>query len=291
MPNAGNSGGGGPGGGEGGGIQDDREAAAFSSTFSADTEKSLSPQEEAALILKAATEKGISFIEEARNQGREDLAPFAETGAGVLPGLQELITDPTAQKEFITDNPFFKALADDAERRIFGTKAARGKLGSGGTAEALQNSILLLGEGLVGRNIGQRQTLANMGLSATGGQAQVSSSAGRDISDLITSGASAEAAGVIGTEQARIQSANARRSARSQTVGNIATLGAIALSDVRYKENVQHVKDVDGVPYYFFKYKGETDLRFGTMAQEVQHIPGAVLNIGGKKYVDYGRLH
>ena len=245
-----------------------------------------SPQQEAADILKAATDKGISFVEEATAQGREDLLPFAEAGAGVLPGLQELITDPMAQKEFVTDNPFFKALAEDAQRRIFGSGAAVGKFASGGTAEALQNSILLLGEGLVGRNISKRQNLANMGLVAAGGRAEVGVRGAEAITDLIGSGASAEAAGVIGTAQARA----ARKQSRTDTILSFVEMG-IKLSDRREKEFITPVGKTNGIPYYFFKYKGDPELRLGTIAQEVEHIEGAVINLGGRKYVDYSRLH
>jgi len=251
-------------------------------------EPTLSPQEQAALALQEGGEAGVAAITEGTDTARADLDPFAQAGAGTLDSLTALINDPNAQSDFITNNPFFEALADDAQRRIFGSAAATGKMKSGGTAEALQNSLLLLGTDLVNNNVTQQMNLANMGLTAAGGQANVSTVGGVNIADLMGDMASAEAAGIMGTEAARLD----RKNAKTDAMGNIisAGIGAIAMSDRRSKDNIQHVKDVNGIPYYFFKYKGENDLRFGTMAQDVQHIPGAVIDVGGKMYVDYGRI-
>lgn len=57
--------------------------------------------------------------------------------------------------ERVTQNPFFQALAEDQERRLMGSAAARGKLGSGGTDLALTRNLLQLGQEF------QQQDIAN----------------------------------------------------------------------------------------------------------------------------------
>ncbi len=70
-------------------------------------------------------------------------------------------------------------------------------------------------------------------------------------------------------------------------------LGPLALagSDIRIKENVSEIgQTFDGQPLYLFNYIGDPTPRIGLMAQDVEkRDPGAVVEIGGVKYVDYAR--
>lgn len=253
-----------------------------------------------------ATDKILGFNQQALDTSRADLQPFRDLGVGSisdvkrdLAGIRDLVTNPESQRSFIQDNPFFKALADDAQSRLFKNSAARGKVGSGGTAKALQNSILLLGTDLVNQNIGQRQGVFNdslgitqLGANAAAGQAGASqniagsnastvASGAANITDLITGGANAQAAGLVGA-------ANAGTAATQSNIDAATAIGtAIALSDSRFKENVTFIGNVNDVPMYFFKYKGSNRLDLGTMAH---HVPHAVIDMGGKKYVDYARV-
>jgi hypothetical protein len=127
--------------------------------------------------------------------------------------LLSLVTDPNAQKNYITNNPFFDSLANKASQTLFQNAAAKGKLGTGGTAEALQNSILLLGNDLLNQNIAQRQTIANLGEDAAARSGNASQTAANSISDLTTQKGNAQAAGAIG-------GANAWNSA----LGNVSSL-------------------------------------------------------------------
>lgn len=126
--------------------------------------------------------------------------PFEQNRVG--PGLVGLVTDPDAQRNFITENPFFSALADDAQDRLFSNQAAKGKLGSGETAEALQNSLLLLGEDLLSNRIGQYQNLVGMGQNAAAQTGSFGAQNARTIADLRAQGANARAAGTVGAANA-----------------------------------------------------------------------------------------
>ena len=158
---------------------------------------------QASQLQSASADKAIDLTRESRDIARKDLQPFTEAGTKTLPGLTSLIEDPNAKKAFVENNPFFKAQADESQRRLFNNQAARGKVGSGGTAEALQNSLLLLGNDLVNENIGQRFNLASLGQSSAAGQANITQAAGAQGSNLLTQQGNVQASGVIGAENAK----------------------------------------------------------------------------------------
>jgi len=174
---------------------------------------------QASQLQSASADKAIDLTRESRDIARKDLQPFTEAGTKTLPGLTSLIEDPNAKKAFVENNPFFKAQADESQRRLFNNQAARGKVGSGGTAEALQNSLLLLGNDLVNENIGQRFNLASLGQSSAAGQANITQSAGAQGSNLLTQQGNVQASGVIGAENARVGGIN-----------SLLNLGATAIS-------------------------------------------------------------
>ena len=181
------------------------QAAAYSKEASAQAqEEQRAAAAKAEAEQRAAQAAAIEANRKAVEQGRADLQPYNAAGQGAIPGLQsglaglsDLVTNPQAQKDYITKNPFFGAMADRAKTDLFANNAARGKVGSGGTAEALQNSLLLLGSDLINQNVTQRgnvntqyQNLVNTGLNAAGGQANLSNAgAGRDVGTITGAGA------------------------------------------------------------------------------------------------------
>lgn len=178
-----------------------------------------SATKQAAQLQKETTEKQIAFQKESLETARKDLEPFRTVGSTDLQGLADLVTNPQKQAEFVQNNPFFNAMATKASDTIMGNAAAKGKLGSGGTAEALQNSLLLLGTDLLNQNIGQRQNLATLGANAAAGQATATQgtasavgalgqNSANNISNLITQGANAQASGIVGAANARTNASN-----------------------------------------------------------------------------------
>ncbi len=134
-------------------------------------------------------------LRESEETARGDFQPFTDVGKTDLQGLGDLITDPERQRDFITQNPFFDALAGRATSTLLANQAAAGKVGSGGTAEALQNSLLLLGTDLLNQNINQRFDLANLGLRSASGQAGVTTSLASPIAQTFVGQGQAKAAG------------------------------------------------------------------------------------------------
>lgn len=233
----------------------------------------------------AAVNKAVKLQQETRDLVRADLEPFRRVGTQGIDQLGNLVTDPNAQKKYIEDNPFYKLLADDAQDRLFSNAAARGKVGSGGTTKALQNSLLMLGHDLLSRDIGQRFNLATMGANAATGTANVTRDINNSIADLYTQQGNAEAAGIIGN-------ARSKQQGFSNLVNTGLSIGKLALSDARAKENIERVGSLDnGLPVYRFNYRGDDRPMMGVMAQEVEKTqPDAVTTIDGVKYVNYGEL-
>jgi hypothetical protein len=190
--------------------------AAGASLFGAS--KAAKAAKSAAATQAASADKAIQAQKEAAAQTRADLQPFTGAGVSQIPALTNMVTqqqnlvDPNAQFNFVKDNPFYKLLADDAQKRIFSNAAARGKIGSGGTAEALQNSLLLLGTDLINNQFGlQNQAIGNtsnivqLGQSAAAGQGSATLNAGNNISNLTTDKGNVQAAGKVGAANAFTQ--------------------------------------------------------------------------------------
>lgn len=73
----------------------------------------------------------------------------------------------------------------------------------------------------------------------------------------------------------------------------MANAASIAASDVKLKENIEHIgnDDFTGLPIYDFNYKGNGDRYRGVIAQDVEKVmPDAVTERNGVKYVDYNKL-
>lgn len=235
--------------------------------------------EDAANAQTRSNDKSIAAQKEALATARADLAPYRNAGASTITGLQSLITDPNAQKSYIQNNPFYQSLAQDATDKLYANSAAKGKLGSGGTLKALQNSLLLLGSDLLNQNITQRQNLVNTGESAAAGSGTASQATANNLTSLYTNQGNIDAA-----------NSNAQNNSTLNGISNLANLGAsiYSLSDIRFKHDVERVGSLsNGLPVYRFKYNGDDEERIGVMAQDVERvIPEAVIEQNGVKYVN-----
>jgi len=150
-------------------------------------------------------EQAIKTLRKAGEFGIERLEPFREVGETDLQGLGALVTDPQAQLEFVQNNPFFEALAQRSQEGILGGAAAKGKAFAGGTAEALQNSLLLLGTDLVNQNITQRSNLANLGFRSATGQADIKLRGAGAIAGQQAGIGETGAAGILGARAAEAE--------------------------------------------------------------------------------------
>lgn len=212
--------------------------------------------------IKDSTNQGVTNEQNTRQLATQALSPYQQIGQqvatslvpqvtgqsqnataaqnqsyGDLTAANKLINDPNAQKSFIENNPFFQQLATQAKNDVFNNAAAKGKVGSGGTAEALQNSLLLLGNSLVGNQIQQQEGAATTGANIanqnvaqqqqllSGGQIAATNTVsadlntgkdisnlyqneGKNLADLLVGGGNAQAAGITGARDAQVGAAN-----------------------------------------------------------------------------------
>lgn len=114
--------------------------------------------------------------------------PYNQLGTTAANQIQQIQSDPGA---YVQNNPFYKSLADDAQRRLMASEASKGKVGSGGTANELQTQLLNLGNGLVQQQVGTLQNQVNSGQTAA-----------TNTSNLQTSKGDVQAAGVVGAGNA-----------------------------------------------------------------------------------------
>ena len=213
---------------------------------------------------------------------------------------------PSVMPGNIEQDSLFQSLKRQAISGIEGSAAARGKLMSGTTpqaiAEQVQNLALQRAGQIQGMNLAARgqlfgertseqarqyQQLFNVlgtGQASAAQQAANIGGTASNISNLLGQAGNAQAAAGIGAAQAYGQGA--------QNVANVALTTAALMSDRRVKEDITQVGTLDnGLPVYTFKYKGGDTMHMGVMAQDVEKVnPDAVLEIGGIKHVNYGAL-
>lgn len=239
--------------------------------------------QEASRLQAAAVQLGTAETRRARESIRGDLSPFRDQGANLAPGLAALLTDTGKQANLLKKDPFFGKIAERTTQQILASQAAKGKAGAGETTDIVQNKLLQLGTSFVNQNIGQRFNLAAIGSNAAAGLGTSETASASNISELLTQGANARAAGIVGEQNAK--------TSRNQSAASAAA--SIFLSDEREKKDIKQIgiHDSTGLPVYSFKYKNDDEEDIGFMAQEVQEkYPDAVINRDGTLYVNYGEL-
>lgn len=241
----------------------------------------------AAAAQEARAREGMAYRKEQSGIARQDFEPYAETGRQTLGGLQDLVNDPNAQLNYVQNNPFFEAMRNQASSTLMANQAAKGKLGSGQTAEALQNSLLSLGTDLVNQSIAQRQGLANMGFNASSNQAGISERLGSNVASDLQGIGNVQAAGVMGK-------ANARAAGAQNLLNTAVKIGGVAACDIRLKKDIVKVGNLDsGLPLYSFRYKNDPkeQIYINVMAQDVEKVkPEAIHEFNGFKYVNLEKI-
>jgi hypothetical protein len=146
----------------------------------------------------AALQQAQQQQQAAQQQALSNVSPYLTAGAQSAAGLAPLVNDPNAQAAFIRNSPFYQAMANDAKNKLFASAAAKGKLGTGGTADALQNSLLLLGNSLLNDQVSRQQNLAGLGANTATNFNNLYQSGTQNLTGLTTDIGNAGAAGTIG---------------------------------------------------------------------------------------------
>ena len=161
---------------------------------------------------KAATRAGEIQQAEAQRQGanigvagQSAISRFDPLAAVGQQGIEQagFLGSPQEQFQFIQNNPLFQLGLDNLNEQTLKGAAARGRLSSGDTLQQLTQNATLASQPLIDR---QRQDILNLlGISqnVTGQQAGIERQTAQDVANLLTGGAAAQAAGVVGAQNAR----------------------------------------------------------------------------------------
>jgi hypothetical protein len=244
---------------------------------------------------------------------------YGETANALLSGVQGQLSQPVntnweaerdralaAQRGRL--DPFYAEQEESLRQRLRNSGLTEGSEGwnrefrnfNQGRNDALLAADLRAGD-TVGQGIQQTAALRGMPLNEssvllTGGQVQIP-----QLNQSPQAGvAPTDAMGAYNQQyQGQMAGWQADQRAASAGMGGLfglaGTLGGAALplmfSDERVKDDIKEIGKTDkGLPLYQFRYKGDPEMRFGLMAQDVEKKrPGAVKEVGGIKAVDYAK--
>lgn len=159
---------------------------------------------EAAAVQKEA---GLAAIEEARaarETARTDLMPYAQFGQQQLPALSSIL-NPQGQVDYLQNNPIFKASLANMNEQVLNNAAVRGRLNAGDTRQRFLENFQASALPLLSYQTNSLFNAANLGQSSAAGQAANGLNASQVIGSNITGMGNANAAGIVGVQNARNQ--------------------------------------------------------------------------------------
>jgi hypothetical protein len=213
--------------------------------------------------------------------GQEASALFDPFKAIGQQGLDQtgFLTDPEAQFDFLQNNPLFQMGLDNANEQTNKMAASRGRLSAGDTLQQLTNNSLLTAAPLIQDQKNSIGDLLNFGLTTASNQG-----------NLRTGQAAAEAGGIVGSANARGESARGIVELGAQIAG--------AFSDPQLKENIKFTGNFNGFNTYTWDWNdkalelGLSGSSTGVMADQVKVIMPQAINIHSSGYmmVDYDMI-
>ncbi|MCH9712619.1 MAG: tail fiber domain-containing protein [Proteobacteria bacterium] len=223
-----------------------------------------------------AADEAAALQKSAAVEARAIFDPFAALGQQ---GLEQagFLTDPNAQFNYLQSNPLFQMGLDNLNQQTQRTAAATGRLSGDDTAMQFNQNALLAASPLLNQQTANINNLLGYGLQAAGSQG-----------NYLTGGAAAEAAGIIGGQNARTEGVN-----------NLLNLGGSLLgtylSDKRLKSNITKIGEQNGFNKYSWDWNEKANElglygeSFGVIAQEVAatHPDAVVLDDNGYFKVNY----
>lgn len=223
-----------------------------------------------------ALDRGIELQRETRDLARDDLAPFRQFGADQINPLLELL-NPQGQADYLNANPLFQASLDSVNSATLNNRAARGKLGSGGTLAALQGNFNSTALPFLANQQNALFNGVNLGQSSAAGQANTALSTGSNIANMLGQQGDVNAAGIVGSQGSQQAAFNNLLNLGGQIGG-----GLLAMSDKRLKNSIKKVGEDENGNIYQFKYNGLDQLFEGRIANELKEIrPDAVKEVEG----------
>jgi len=177
---------------------------------------------------KARKKAGALQDEMAQNVVNNQLIPSRDRSLGYLSPYEQLgqqglsmagfLTDPQAQADFAMNNPLFQMSRDMLTEDMNQSAASAGRLSAGDTLVGLQNAGAMAAMPFINQQKQSIFDLINFGGGMAGNMANIDLSTADKVSDYLTSGTAAKAAGVVGAQNAR-----------SGATGNLIDLGTGAI--------------------------------------------------------------
>lgn len=131
--------------------------------------------------------------------------------------LAGFLGDPNAQADFAQNNPLYQLGLDNLNQQTNKSAASRGRLSAGDTLMQLQNNSTRAAAPLIDRQRNDILNLLNIQQGVSGQQANIGLGVETDIANLLTGGAAAKAAGIVGAQNAR-----------SSAMGNVVDMATTA---------------------------------------------------------------
>lgn len=164
------------------------------------------------LIGASNARKAAKAQRQAAQEAINTTQPYNQFGMDAMKQISTIQADPGA---YIKSNTLYKSMADDAERRLLANQAAKGKVGSGGTANALQEQLLNIGNNLVNQQINNLQNQVGTGQTAVG-----------QIGGYLTNQGDAKASGIMGANNAIQQGLSSIGGSAMSAIGGGNNIGA-----------------------------------------------------------------
>ena len=251
------------------------ETAADAATSAADTQ--YQGIQDAIAEQRRAAAEGLGFLKPYEQIGQDALK---QTG---------FLTDPTQQFEYLQSNPLFKLALENANKTTQNQAAAGGRLSAGDTLQQLSNNVLLSASPLIQSQKSSIMNLLKAGAGIAGAEANTAINVGNTVSDLITSGADALAAGETAAANAQTQGA--------QNLFNLGGASLLFASDKRLKKNINLIDNINGYNIYSWTWNklaesmGLFGDSYGVIAQYVfETNPDAIAIENGYMKVNYSML-
>lgn len=231
------------------------------------------------------TKDALDYQKQKDALARSDLMPFVGNSADLLK-VHNALLNPQVQAAYLQANPMFQAAIDKSNTGFKNTLGFSGKRGD--LQNAITQNYMATGQNYVNNALDNLWRPIQLGQNSAAGTAMQAQNSGAQGANLITGGANALAAGQVGA-------ANAQQAGMGnllQVGGGL--LGAFMMSDERTKEDIQRVGETDdGLPLYRWRYKGDSEFRFGPMAQEVEKMQpeASAGNINGVKLINPLLVH
>jgi hypothetical protein len=159
---------------------------------------------EAAAVQKEAGLAAIDEARAARETARTDLMPYAQFGQQQLPALSSIL-NPQGQVDYLQNNPIFKASLANMNEQVLNNAAVRGRLNAGDTRQRFLENFQASALPLLSYQTNSLFNAANLGQSSAAGQAANGLNASQVIGSNITGIGNANAAGIVGVQNARNQ--------------------------------------------------------------------------------------